>query len=256
MEFQLLVITLERTPERLEAFYKNNKDAVADLNVEVIHGIDGYEQEEINQKSRWVSESAIENWTRGAIGSALSHIKAWRRCIELDQEVLIAEDDVILARNLRSKLKELHTIERKTGQNSLILLGWNPDSLLQAELFPGLDMISLFEPTYPEIREIERIINNDRELRLCNLHQCFGLPAYWINPAVAHKLLQACMPLQVENNKMTRGIPKHVLVTLDGMLTNRYREINAKVTIPPLALALNNQQTSLTRQQTTLNFQG
>ena len=41
-------------------------------------------------------ESAIENWTRGAIGSALSHIKAWRRCIELDQEVLIAEDDVIL----------------------------------------------------------------------------------------------------------------------------------------------------------------
>ena len=128
MEFQLLVITLERTPERLEAFYKNNKDAVADLDVEVIHGIDGYEQEEINQKSRWVSESAIENWTRGAIGSALSHIKAWRRCIELDQEVLIAEDDVILARNLRSKLEELHTIERKTDQRSLILLGWNPDS--------------------------------------------------------------------------------------------------------------------------------
>ena len=59
-----------------------------------------------------------------------------------------------------------------------------------------------------------------------------------------------------EINKMTRGIPKHVLVTLDGMLTNRYSEINAKVTIPPLALALNNQQTSLTRQQTTLNFQG
>ena len=67
--------------------------------------------------------------------------------------------------------------------------------------------------------------------------------------------MNICKPLQVELNTMTRGIPEHVLVTLDGMLTNRYKEINAKVTIPPLALALNNQKTSLTKQQTVRNFQ-
>ena len=57
---------------------------------------------------------------------------------------------------------------------------------------------------------------------------CFGLPAYWINPQIARKLLEACMPLQVEKNGMTRGIPEHVLVTLDGMLNNRYKDHQRK----------------------------
>ena len=72
------------------------------------------------------------------------------------------------------------------------------------------------------------------------------LPAYRINPQIAQELIQTCRPLKVEENKMTRG-PEHILVTLDGILCNRYKDINAKVTIPPLALSLNDQQTSLTR---------
>ena len=46
----------------------------------------------------------------------LSHIKAWRRCIELDQDVLVAEDDAILANDLKHKLEELNIIGR-TPQN-------------------------------------------------------------------------------------------------------------------------------------------
>ena len=41
-----------------------NKDALVDWDVEVIHGIDGIEQEQINQQSRWVSTSAIAQWTK------------------------------------------------------------------------------------------------------------------------------------------------------------------------------------------------
>ena len=58
------------------------------------------------------------------------------------------------------------------------------------------------------------------------------------------------MPLKAEKNNMTRGIPEHYLATLDGMLTNRYKDINAKVTVPPLSLAFNNQQTSQTNDVT------
>ena len=256
MGHQLLVITLKRTPERLRAFYTNNANASVDWDIDVIHGIDGLEQEQIYQQSRWVSTSAMQHWTRGAIGSALSHIKAWRRCIELNQEVLVTEDDAILASDLKRKLNKLNIMDRTANQTGLVLLGWNPDSLLQAELSPGLEMISLFEPIYPELEHIKAIINSNRERHLCHLNRCFGLPAYLINPQVAHELLNTCMPLQVEQNAMIRGIPKHVLVTLDGMLTNRYKSINAKVTIPPLALALNNQQTSLTRRQPVRNFKG
>tara|TARA_B100000674_G_C37917876_1_gene951845 strand:- start:723 stop:1475 length:753 start_codon:yes stop_codon:yes gene_type:complete len=250
------VISLKRTPERLRGFYANNKNTLVDWDIDVINGIDGHEQKQINEQSRWVSDSAVKHWTKGAIGSAMSHIKAWRRCIELNQDVLIAEDDAILASDLKRKLEKLRVIGSTANQTGMVLLGWNLDSLLQAELSPGLETISLFEPIYPELEQIKGIINSNRERYLCHLNQCFGLPAYWINPQIAHGLLDTCMPLQTEQNKMTRGIPEHVLVTLDGMLTNRYKTINAKITVPPLALALNNQQTSLTRHQTVQNFQG
>ncbi len=256
MEHRLLVISLKRTPERLKSFYQNNKNVLVEWDIDVIHGIDGLEQEQFNQQSRWVSTSAMQHWTKGAIGSALSHIKAWRRCIELNQDVVITEDDAILASDLKHKLDQLNIMGRSANQTGLVLLGWNTDSLLQAELSPGLEMISLFEPIYPELEQIKAIINTNRERYLCHLNQCFGLPAYWINPQIAHELLNVCMPLKVEQNTMMRGIPKHVLVTLDGMLTNRYKEIRAKVIIPPLAMALNNQHTSLTRRKPVRNFQG
>ena len=105
--------------------------------IDVIHGIDGLEQEQVNQQSRWVSASAVQHWTKGAIGSALSHIKAWRRCIELNQDVIITEDDAILASDLKHKLEQLNIIGRSANQTGLVLLGWNTDSLLQAELSPG-----------------------------------------------------------------------------------------------------------------------
>ena len=242
MRHPLLVISLKRTPKRLRDFYTFNNDTLIDWDVEVIDGVDGIENQQISQKSQAVSASARKHWTKGAIGSALSHIKAWRRCIELNKEVLITEDDVILANDLKRKLEELQIIGERTQKESFILLGWNLDSVLYAELAPKLDMISLFEPIYPTLEQLKELVNTNRERNLCNLTLCFGLPAYLINPKMARELMNKCMPFKLEVNKMTRGIPEHTLITLDGMLTNRYKEINAKITIPPLALALNDQR--------------
>ena len=255
MSHPLLVISLKRTPKRLRDFYTINKNTLIDWDVEVIHGIDGVENQQITQKSRWVSASARKHWTKGAIGSALSHIKAWRRCIELNKEVLVTEDDVILANDLKSKLERLKIIDKKAKKRSFILLGWNLDSVLYAELAPKLEMISLFEPIYPTLEQLKELVDSNRERNLCNLTLCFGLPAYWISPQIARELMNKCKPFKLEVNKMTRGIPEHTLITLDGMLTNRYKDINAKITIPPLALALNDQQTSLTNSKNACNFQ-
>ena len=65
--------------------------------------------------------------------------------------------------------------------------------------------------------------------------------------------MKACKPLQTEMNQMTRGIPEHALLTLDGMLNNRYKNINAMI-MPPLALALNDPKTSLTRRRDIQDF--
>ena len=87
------------------------------------------------------------------------------------------------------------------------------DSLLQAEISQGLEMISLFEPVYPDLIEIRKIINSRASRRVCNLKRCFGLPAYLVNPNVAQQLSKMCKPLQAEKNGMTRGIPEHYLTT-------------------------------------------
>ena len=113
MRHPLLVINSEaytRTPGNI---YKINKHSLHDWEVEVLDGIDGMQQEQLNHQSRWVSTSAKENWSKGAIGSALSHIKAWRRCIELNQNVVIAEDDAVLAKDLKRKLEELKIFSRQ-----------------------------------------------------------------------------------------------------------------------------------------------
>ena len=175
-----------------------NKHALIDWEVDVIHGIDGIQQE-IIQRSRWVSASAMEHWTQGAIGSALSHVMAWRRCIEMNQEVLIAEDDVILASDLR-RLEELKIWGNNTNKCGLVLLGWNLDSVLHAELTLGLEMISLFEPIYPKQEQIKEIINNGRDRNLCKQHVLW-LTRLQDQSTNRPEPIETCRPLKVEETK-------------------------------------------------------
>ena len=134
---------------------------------------------------------------------------------------------------------------------------WNLDSLLQAEIEPGLGLISLFEPAYPEESQLNKLINSPSERRACKLKRCFGLPAYRITPETAQTLLNRLNPLTAEEITMGRGIPTHYSATLDGILNNQYERIKAKIIFPPIALAINNQEESLTRSRNkALKFKG
>ena len=124
------------------------------------------------------------------------------------------------------------------------------------KLFPRLGLISLFEPAYPKEEELKQLVNSRAKRRVCKLKRCFGLPAYRITPETAEYLLKELKPLTNETITMGRGIPTHFSETLDGILNMQYERICAKIMFPPLALALNNQNESLTRKQTSLNFQG
>ena len=43
----------------------------------------------------------------------------------------------------------------------MVLLGWNLDSMLRAELNDQQEMISLFEPAYPSENSLRAIVNSD-----------------------------------------------------------------------------------------------
>ena len=250
----LCVITLKRTPDRLQEFFRRNAEVIEQWNVRVLEGIDGSQQKELFKKSRIISRNVLNNWSSGAIGSALSHMHCWRFCTRINKPIVIAEDDTILSKKLRKSLETL--LKNEEDNPPFLLMGWNLDSLLQAELEPGLGLISLFEPAYPKEVIVTQLVNRETERRLCKLKRCFGLPAYRITPKTARYLLQKLNPLVSEEIKMGRGIPTHYTQTLDGILNNQYDRIEAKIIFPPLAIALNDQEKSLTRKTRPHNFGG
>ena len=223
-------------------------------NVRVVEGIDGDQHKELFNKSRLISRNVLKNWSSGAIGSALSHMHCWRLCTQIEKPIIVAEDDTILSKKLRKSLETL--LKNEEDNPPFLLMGWNLDSLLQAELEPGLGLISLFEPAYPKEAIVTQLVNRETERRLCKLKRCFGLPAYRITPKTARYLLQKLNPLISEEIKMGRGIPTHYTQTLDGILNNQYDRIEAKIIFPPLAIALNDQEKSLTRKTRPHNFGG
>ena len=239
---RVAVISLRRTPERWNAFLQRNQQELENCELLRVDGIDGKELLSSNIQSRLVTQSAQECWTAGSIGVALSHLFCWRICCNSKSPIVVLEDDVILAKNLDIKLQKLINLDTK-----MMLLGWNLDSMLRAEFSQKQEMISLFEPPYPGEKDLREIVNSNDIRQSKRLHNCFGLPGYWLHPDTANKLLNTIKELKNLPLTLGRGFPMITTNGIDSLLNLHYQHIEAEVVMPPLALALNNPRTSLTR---------
>ena len=117
--------------------------------------------------------------------------------------LVVLEDDVILADTWQLHLKKL--LDR--GAN-MLLMGWNLDSMLRAEFSEGEEMISLFEPAYPNQNALHTIVNSDDKRVRKKLRYTFGLPGYWVQPAMARLLLNKIEKLETLSLKLGRGFPR------------------------------------------------
>ena len=68
-----------------------------------------------------------------------------------------------------------------------------------------------------------------------------------MQPAMAKLLLNKIKKLETLSLKLGRGFPEITTLGIDALLNLHYRDIGAEVIMPPLALALNDPLTSLTR---------
>ena len=250
MNVRAFVISLRRTPQRLAWFLSTN--TTANTQYEWVAGIDGLEIQDCLRNSRLVSSQALENWTPGSIGSALSHLYCWQKCLSLNEPILVLEDDAVLAPDWAKQIKYL---AQQQLDWDLLLLGWNYNSVLQSRCEAGIETIRLFEPAFPSHEQIQAVFDLNREHQLERLICTFGLPGYLISPQGAKTLLNKLPPLHSNMLPMTSGIPATKPTTLDGMLNHFYPRIKAWVVNPPLAIALNDPNTSLTLDRPTIqNF--
>ena len=239
---RVAIISLRRTKERWYAFMQRNRKTLDRCEQLRIDGIDGNALLESCINTRLISSSARERWTAGAIGIGLSHRMCWRLCCESKSPLIVLEDDVVLADDWQVQLEQL--LHPGAG---MVLMGWNLDSMLRAEFSNKQEIVSLFEPAYPSEEALKTIVNSDDSRQLKRLRHAFGLPGYWINPDTAKKLLNNIGRLETKTLNLGRGFPIISTNGIDGLLNLYYQQIEAEIVMPPLALALNDPQTSLTR---------
>lgn len=240
MQISYKVITLKRTPERLEGFREANRRL--DIVPEVVHGVDGSSI----YRSMLVSSKLIArdlDWTDGALGNALSHRAIWLECIDKDAPVAVFEDD---AHILPSVDREVRRIIGELSGWDIVFLGSNTDSNLEIRLFSGMSIFGRFSLPFPSREQIAAFLDEDVARRPVRVATVFGHCGYVISPAGARKALAHCFPLRSDVRTIP-GLKREVRAqTMDTLLNFRLREFSAYAVIPPIVLTQNEHANSTT----------
>lgn len=236
------VISLERTPDRLEAFRCRLQDLAN--NVSWQPGVDGATLDLDALVRQGVLSPSAASWPRGQIGCALSHLEAWHACQSSGECLLVFEDDVLLGTHWCSRLQAL--MRQLPEGWDLLLLGWNQDSCLQWEWSTGCSATALFRPRFPEPEQLQAALDQANGAQLFRLLSGLGLAAYVLSVTGAARLLEWALPLRTLPIT-TPELPARDCFSLDGQLNDCYRDLQAYVCIPPLAVGANQHSQSLTQ---------
>lgn len=234
-----IVISLGRTPERLEAFSAVN--AHLGLPFEVLAAVDGRELDEAELIRSGLIRPGL-GWPVGSLGAAFSHRLCWLRAIESGRPLCIFEDDTILRHDFATSAMAL--MAELPHSWDIVHFGFNTDAVLDVEALAGLDAIGYFTLPYLEPHSLDRFAATGGRVQPVKLNNVFGTSSYAVSPAGAQKLLDGCFPLD------TRYVPvralEWMLVTKsnDGLMNSLYRHIGAYVCMPPIAMPINNKRTS------------
>lgn len=231
------VISLARSADRRRDFVIQNKG----LDFEFVDAVDGcgLSREEI-AASGWFANDL--DYTPGAYGCAMSHIRMWQMAMDKQEILTIAEDDAIF----RGDFAGAHgKCLAQLGDNwDIVLWGWNFDTVLMFNAMPNLSPAVLMVDQDQMRGAIDQFKSGDSRNNLLPLDKGFGLPCYSISPAGAGKLLDLCIPLR----KLDVYIP-----ILNGLVPNKgidvamcqnYSQLAAYVSFPPLVLTRNEHEIS------------
>ena len=119
-----LVINLSHRKDRLDKFKQNNADYIS---YDVLKAVDGYKVEYKDLRKMgfdtdhdWIDPILNTPLTKGEVGCFLSHWKAWKQCIKLNEPILVLEDDAIVTENF--SYDELYNLALKLSNLELSLV--------------------------------------------------------------------------------------------------------------------------------------
>lgn len=183
-------------------------------------------------------------FTRGAVGSGLTHATLWGQVVRTGIPAHIFEDDAFLCRNFEAESSRI--LASLPEDWDIILWGNNYDTVLQFELLPGITpCVAMF--SQDAVRQgIHTFRDMDVTSVALRLNHTFGICGYAVSPAGAMKLLSHCLPMQ-STDVTYQSLGGRVITTssIDHLMNIHYGQMKAYTCFPPLCLTDNDAANSL-----------
>jgi glycosyl transferase family 25 len=229
------VISLDRTPDRLDRFMRVNSH-LPWLNH--LPGVDGALLRRDDHTVREIVEPDVP-YPVGSIGCLLSHIAFWDLVIERDTPMTVCEDDAVFNRQFDRDSTQV--INSLPADWHFCLWGYNFDAHLMFDFIPGVSVcLAQFDQNTMRAG-IEQFRSAEVNPRAFRLIQASGTMAYSISPNGARMLREVCLPVRntpVYFPGFRNWIPN---VGPDVTLSAVYRNMLAFVCFPPLVLTPHDQ---------------
>ena len=232
------VINLDRSPERLETFRRTNNHLP---NIHRFSAVDGSTIDRAGLIEQGIVSSELQ-YSNGALGCALSHLFFWEAAVSQRETITVVEDDAVLHRRFAEHSHELTS--RLPPTWDIVVWGWNFDSILMLDLLPGISpCVSMFDQA-----GLRQHVDAYQELPFqpsaFRLLRCFGTVGYTITPAGASKLKDLALPLATFEIPIPMISPKFPNTGIDVVMNRAYPQLEAFVSLPPLAVTRNEHATS------------
>ncbi|MGP0084667.1 MAG: glycosyltransferase family 25 protein [Steroidobacteraceae bacterium] len=235
------VISLERTPERLAEFRQFNghlKDAIA-----VFKAVDGATLSLDDVAARGLIEPPI-HYTKGAVGSMISHTSLWEHAAKTGEITTICEDDAIFSFDFARRFMELLTA--LPDDTDIVYWGWNFDALTAIEFIPAMSAWTLGFGRNPQRSEISAFQNCSSNPVPYRLLRAFGIICYTVTPNGAQRLRQLCLPVRGDTWDFPEIRLRMPNVNMDVAICNALPRIKGFCSVRPLVMSLNERHRSLT----------
>jgi GR25 family glycosyltransferase involved in LPS biosynthesis len=239
MTIPKFLITLDRQIQRNQEFAINNPDLTN------LHTFESYDGSQADFLDDWAKPKVAENlnWSPGAIGCGLAHMKLWEKCIELETPILILENDAKLVTNLDNHLERV--AKKLPDDWDVIYFGSNWDAFTFVDLFP-----EVFGTIKVEFNQLllsfffDRTIFNFSEPTFYKIRVIYGTHCYLLSPKGARELASR---IPVLEDKIF-GVPRTDLVinpdTLDGLMNEHYKDLKCYMTLPQMSFVKNDKSVS------------
>ena len=184
---QVLVISLERSLERR----KRVEEQLEKTNIQwrFLNGVDGYALANMPRSYQKAKVKRLQGYelTPGEVGCYLSHIQAWKACLDKQKTTLVFEDDFILSPKFEIVLKDLLAISQE----------W--DLVRLAGIYATEDHLLVSRASFDLVQ---------------NLGEPCGTASYILNPRAAKILLKNTVDIYEPVDHYLEHFKKHGLICL------------------------------------------